>query len=66
MQIVTVSVKIDDVKEKIIWFLKHLENDGVEIISQEDITDLKLLMETRKEQSIPFHEYLKNEHFFDK
>jgi len=42
-------------------FLKHLESEGVEIMSQEDIDDLRLLAATREEKSIPFSEYLKNE-----
>ncbi|MDM8545765.1 hypothetical protein [Candidatus Venteria ishoeyi] len=56
MQIVTVSIKTEDIKDKIIWFLKHLENEGVEILSQEDVNDLKLLIATRAEKSIPFSE----------
>ena len=43
------------------WFLEHLKSDGLEIISKEDIDDLKLLKATRKEESIPFNEYLENE-----
>ncbi len=58
MQIVTISVINEDVKDKIIWFLRHLESEGVEIVSQEDIEDLKLLAATRGEESIPFSEYL--------
>jgi hypothetical protein len=61
MQVLTISVTTHDVKEKIIWFLKHLESEGVEIVSQEDIDDLKLLAATRGEMSISFEEYLKNE-----
>lgn len=61
MQILTVSVQTEDIKDKVIWFLKHLEQDGVEILSQEDIADLRLLMVTRGEKTISFSEYLKNE-----
>jgi hypothetical protein len=43
------------------WFLEHFKNDGLEIISKEDIDDLKLLKATRKEKSIPFNAYLENE-----
>lgn len=42
------------------WFLEHLKNDGLEIISKEDMDDLKLLKATRKEKPIPFDEYLEN------
>jgi len=44
-----------------LWFLKHLESEGVEIIAEEDIEDLKLVAATRGEESITFTEYLKNE-----
>lgn len=61
MQTVTINIKNKETKDKIIWFLKHLEKEGVEISSQEDIEDLKLLAETRGEESIPFSKYLENE-----
>ena len=61
MKTVTITIKNEETKERIIWFLKHLESEGVEILSQEDIEDLKLLAATRGEESIPFSEYLKNE-----
>ena len=41
MQLITVSVETEDVKNKILWFLEHLKNEGVEIISQEDASDLR-------------------------
>lgn len=56
MQILTISVQTEDIKDKIVWFFKHLEQDGVEIISQEDVNDLRLLTETRNEKSISFSE----------
>jgi len=61
MQVLTINVKNKEARDKIIWFLKHLENEGVEIISQEDIEDLKLLAATRGDESISFAEYLENE-----
>lgn len=61
MQTITIAVKNEDIRDKILWFLKHLETEGVEIIPQDDVEDLKLLSETREEKSIPFSEYLKNE-----
>ncbi len=42
------------------WFLNYLKDDDVEVVSQENISDLKLLAATRSETSIPFDEYLKN------
>jgi len=61
MNTVTIGIKNEETKDKIMWFLKHLENEGVEIISEEDIEDLKILSATRGEESVPFSEYLKNE-----
>ncbi|MFQ5456651.1 MAG: hypothetical protein ACE5EA_10720 [Nitrospirota bacterium] len=61
MQTFTIAIKNKEIRDKIIWFLKHLESEGVEIMSQEDIEDLKLLAVTRKEESIPFSEYIENE-----
>jgi len=61
LQTITISVKNEDIRDKIIWLLKHFESEGVEIMSQDDIEDLKLLAATRGEESIPFSEYLKDE-----
>ncbi len=61
MQAITINVKDKNTGEKIIWFLNRLKDDGVEILSQEDFEDLKLLAATRNEKSIPFDEYLKSE-----
>jgi hypothetical protein len=59
MQIMTILIKNQDIKEKVLWFLEHLESDGVEILSQEDSEDFKRLMATREEPSVAFSEYLK-------
>ncbi len=61
MQILTISVQTSDIRDKILSFLKQIENQGVEILSQEDTDDYRLLAATRNEQSISFAEYLKNE-----
>ena len=61
MQTLTINIKNDSVMEKVVWLLEHFKNDGVEIAEKEDIEDLKLLKATRKEEKIPFEEYLKNE-----
>jgi hypothetical protein len=57
MQVLTISTKNKAIRDKIIWFLKHLENEGVEIILQEDIEDLKLLAATIKDKSIPYRNW---------
>lgn len=44
--------------DKVTWLLDHFKNDGLEIVSKEDIDDLKLLKATRDEANITFDEYL--------
>ncbi len=61
MKTLTINIKNDDISEKIVWFLKQFNNNELEIIDKEDWHDLKLLLLTRHEESIPFEEYLKNE-----
>ncbi|MCI5121114.1 MAG: hypothetical protein D3908_07995 [Candidatus Electrothrix sp. AUS4] len=60
MQSITINISNEKLVEKVLWFLNLLKNDGLEIISKEDMDDLKLLRATRKEESIPFEEYMKN------
>ena len=61
METLTLNIKNKQTSEKILWFLKHFEKDGVEIIEREDWEDLKLLSATRDEEAISFEEYLENE-----
>ncbi len=61
MRTITININNDKLFEKVFWLLEHLKKDGLEIVSKEDIDDLKLLKATRHEDSIPFEEYLKNE-----
>ena len=61
MKSFVINIKNEILVEKVIWLLEHFKNDGLEIVSNEDIEDLKLLKETRNEESISFDEYLKNE-----
>jgi len=57
------SITNKNTQEKVIRFLKHFKDDRAEIVSQENINNLKhlkLLAATRSETNIPFDEYLKN------
>jgi hypothetical protein len=60
MQSLTINIQNETLVEKVIWLLDHFKNDGLEIVSKEDIEDLKLLSATRNEESTSFEEYLKN------
>ena len=61
MEAITININNPNLTEKVTCFLKHLEADGLEILSKEDFQDLKLLKATRDEESIAFSEYLSDE-----
>lgn len=56
MQSLTINIKDQSILDKVVWLLDHFKNDGVEIVSKEDIEDLKLLKATQDEESIAFEE----------
>jgi len=62
MKSITININNDLLADKVIGLLEFLKNEGLEIVSKEDMEDLKLLKKTREEESIPFEDYLKNEH----
>ncbi|MEY3882119.1 MAG: hypothetical protein RIQ94_2915 [Pseudomonadota bacterium] len=62
MHTITININNDQLAEKVNWFLEHLKNDGLEIVSKEDAEDLKLLAATRHEESIAFDDFLNDEH----
>ncbi|MBN2894427.1 MAG: hypothetical protein JXK05_00850 [Campylobacterales bacterium] len=52
----------ESVAEKLLWFLEHFKSEGIEITTIEDLEDLKLLQEARKERdSIDLEEFLKEQ-----
>lgn len=61
MHTITININNDQLAEKVNWFLEHLKNDGLEIVSKEDADDLKRLAATRDEESIAFDDFLNNE-----
>jgi len=61
MQTLTINIANDTLLDKVIWLLEHFKKDGLEIVSKEDMEDLKLLKATRDEETISFEEYLSNE-----
>ncbi len=60
MKSLVINIKDETIVDKVLWMLEHFKNDGLEIISKEDMEDLKLLKETRSEEKIDFEDYLKN------
>jgi len=61
MKSVTININNDRLADKVIGLLESLKNEGLEIVSREDMEDLKLLKATREEESISYENYLKNE-----
>lgn len=47
MQSLTINIQNESLVEKVLWLLDHFKNDGLEIVSKEDIEDLKLLSATK-------------------
>ncbi len=60
MKSLVINIKDDTIVDKVLWMLEHFKDDGLEIVSKEDMEDLKLLKETRSEEKIDFEDYLKN------
>jgi len=60
MRSITININNDKLEDKVTWLLEHFKNDGLEIVSSEDLDDLKLLKATRNEDSMPFSDYLQN------
>ncbi|RWX46861.1 hypothetical protein H206_03538 [Candidatus Electrothrix aarhusensis] len=61
MHSITINISNEKLVKKVMWFLNLLKKDGLEIVSKEDMDDLRLLKATRNEEAIPFEEYMKNE-----
>lgn len=61
MKSITINFNNDSLADKVIGILELLKKDGLEIVSKEEMDDLKLLKATRNEESVSFEEYLKDE-----
>lgn len=61
MKSIIINISNDSLVDKVTWLLDHFKNDGLEIVSSEDVEDLNLLNATRNEDSVSFEEYLQNE-----
>lgn len=62
MKSITININNDKLANKVIRLLKSFKEEGLEIVSKEDMNDLKHLKATRDEESISFDDYLENEH----
>ena len=61
MKSITININNDKLANKVIKLLKSFKNEGLEIVSKEDMSDLKMLKATRNEESVSFDEYLEDE-----
>lgn len=61
MRSITININNEKLANKVTRILTSLKNEGLEIVSKEDMNDLKLLKATRDEESVSFEEYLENE-----
>lgn len=62
MKSITININNDNLADKVIGLLEFLKKEGLEIVSREDMEDLKLLKASREEESITFEDYLRVEH----
>ena len=60
MESIALTIHNPKVKQEIISFLKRFSVEDLELTSIEDIEDLKLLQNTRHEDTVSFADYLKN------
>ena len=60
MQSLTINIDNDKLADKITWLLEHFQGEGLEIVSKEDMDDLKLLKTTRSDDSISFDDYMRH------
>ncbi|MFP4279042.1 MAG: hypothetical protein ACLFQI_03470 [Halochromatium sp.] len=56
MRNIAINIKDDQLAKQVIWWLEHFKEDGIEIISIEDLEDLKALQLTRQEASVSFED----------
>lgn len=62
MKSITININNDRLADKVIGLLESLKNEGLEIVSKDDLEDLKLLKATPEEESITIEDYLRDEH----
>ncbi len=60
MQSITINIDNDKLADKVTWLLEHFTGEGLEIVSKEEMDDLKLLKVTRSDDSISFDDYIRH------
>lgn len=60
MESITLTIHNTKIKQEIINFLERFSSNEVEFSTFDDAQDLKLLQDTRHEDTISFSDYLKN------
>lgn len=60
MENITLTIRNTAIKQEILDFLQRFSSTDVELTTLEDIEDLKLLQNTRHEETVSFADYLKN------
>ena len=60
MENITLTIRNSAIKQEIITFLQRFPSTDLEFSTLEDIEDLKLLQNTRHEETVSFMDYLKN------
>ena len=60
MENITLSIRNPAIKQEIMNFLQRFPSSDVEFTTLDDIEDLKLLQETRHEDTVSWESYLSN------
>ena len=60
MQSITINIDNDKLADKVTWLLEHFTSEGLEIVSKEEMDDLKLLKATRSDDAISFDDYIRH------
>jgi hypothetical protein len=60
MESIALAIHDEKIRQEIVDFLKKFSDQEVELMSMEDVEDLRLLQKTRSEETMLFSDYLKS------
>jgi hypothetical protein len=63
MQTIIINIHNEALADKVTWLLEHFQEEGLEIVSKEDLDDLELLRRIRGDEAIPFDDFLRSGNF---